>query len=335
MVGIAIVGCGGMARAHAGNLLKIKEARVLALVDPVPERTAAFKAEYFPKAACYKDLNALLKSPPKGLDGVILVTPHTQHHAQAKKALLAGFHVLVEKPMVTDSKQGYDLWRTVKKTGRKLAIAFQAPYSPEFAWIAEQRDSGKLGKMELVNAWLCQGWLGGTRGTWRQQPRLSGGGQMYDSGAHAFNSVMWLVGEPVVEVSCFYDNCGAPVDINGVAVMKFANGTIASMAIGGNCPAFSTDLNISTPKFRVLTNQYGGKLEVTGADRKPFTPKLRKARSPVAGSPQGNFIDAILGRAKLKSTVRHGVMLSVLMDALYESARTRRIVRVKPVPEKL
>ena len=53
------------------------------------------------------------------------------------------------------------------------------------------------------------------------------------SGAHLLNAFMWLMNEPVVEAGCFYDKLGSPVDINGVAIVKFASGALGSITIVG------------------------------------------------------------------------------------------------------
>jgi predicted dehydrogenase len=335
MMKVALVGCGGMATHHAKALVDIKEAEIVALADPVAERTEKFRDEYAPEAKLYDDFDALMASPPGGLDGVVLVTPHTQHYGQSKAALEAGLHVLVEKPMVTDSAHAYDLWRTVEETGKVLAIAFQSPYTPNFGWMARKRDAGELGAIRVVNAWMTQRWLYGTKGSWRQDSSLSGGGMMYDSGAHVFNAVMWLVNDPVVEVGCFYDRCGSPVDINGVAVMKFAGGTFATVAIGGSTPSFVTEIQLMTEEYLVTTDCYGGRLELLDTNRETSEPDVDAPDVPAAGTPQRNFVDAALGTDELRSTVRHGVMLSALMDAMYESADTGELVKVKPVPESL
>ncbi|MDW8262409.1 MAG: Gfo/Idh/MocA family oxidoreductase [Phycisphaerales bacterium] len=334
MVHIALVGCGGMAHWHADKLIKLEEARVVALCDTRPRQTAEFKAKYFPDAAEYPSLEALLEKPPAKLDAVILITPHTLHYPQCLLALDRGLHVLVEKPMVTSSEHAYDLWRRVKQTGRTFAIAFQAPYTPEYQAIAHMRDSGLIGTPQIIAGWLAQGWKQLTTGTWRQDPRLSGGGQMYDSGAHVFNGIMWIMNNPVVEVACFLDNAGTPVDINGVAIMKFANGALGSVAIGGNSPGWDVSITLQSDQMTIKTGPHGGFLEATRGGRKyyPFVPQ---EDHPAAGSPSLNFIRAILGREKLVSPVRFGVLLSVLMDALYESARTGAPVRVKPVPDDL
>lgn len=335
MINLALVGCGGMANWHAQQLQKIKQCKVVALVDTAAAQTKTFREKYFADAAEYESYDAMLAKPPAKLDGVVLVTPHTLHYPQAMAALEKGLHVLVEKPMVTSSEHAYELWRTVHRTGKLLGITFQSPYTPEFGWLAQARDAGKLGKVQLISGWLSQGWLKATAGKWRQDPKLSGGGQMYDSGAHLLNAFMWLMNDPVVEVACFYDRCGSPVDINGVAIIKFQNGAMGSICIGGNCPVFRTEIQIQTDTMLIVTDQYGGKLEMKAANNRTVYPHIEHEEHPAAGTPHLNFIHAILGKEKLRAPVRYGVLLSALMDAMYESADKGRPVKVKPVPAEL
>jgi predicted dehydrogenase len=332
MMHIAIVGCGGMAHWHAQHLQEIPEARVTALCDPRPEQTAEFRKKYFAEAAEYADFEAMLSRPPARLDAVLLVTPHTLHYPQARAALAHGLHVLVEKPMVTSSEHAYDLWRLSRKQQRMLAIAIQAPYTPEYQALARLRDAGELGTPQIIQGWLAQGWKDGTAGSWRQDPALSGGGQMYDSGAHVFNALMWLMNSPVTEVACFNDCCGAPVDINGVVIMKFANGAMGSVAIGGNSPGWDVSITLQTDRMVANTGPHGGYLEMTRGGKK-FYPRVDTEDHPAAGTPTLNFVRALLGREALIAPVRYGVLLSALMDAIYASAGSGAVVQVKPVPD--
>ena len=334
MINFAFVGCGGMANWHATELKKMsEEVRVVALCDTVPAQTKAFRDKYFADAAEYADYDALLGDASKlKLDAAVFVTPHTLHYAQAKAALLAGLHVLVEKPMVTRSEDAYDLWKTVKSTGRQLGITFQAPYTAEYQYLKHLRDTGRWGKVQIIQGWLAQGWLKATANTWRQKPELSGGGQMYDSGAHVLNAMMWLMNEPVVEVSCLYDRCGSPVDINGVAIARFASGALASIAIGGNSPGWNVRISIQTDRLQAITGPHGGFLEIHG-DPELRYPHVPASTVPGAFTPHRNFVSALQGREQLQAPVRYGVLLSALMDALYESGDTGRPVKVKPVPE--
>lgn len=335
MLNFALVGCGGMANWHAQQLQKIDEVKVAALVDVLAPQTCAFKDKYFPDAVQFESYEKLLENPQLKLDAVVLVTPHTMHFAQATAALARGIHVLVEKPMVTRSADAYDLWRAVNGSGKKLGITFQAPYTPEYQCLARMRDAGKLGKISLISGWLSQGWMNSTAGKWRQDPKHSGGGQMYDSGAHVLNAMMWLVNSPVVEVACFYDRCGTPVDINGVAILKFENGAMGSVAIGGSGTAWDTEIRIQTDKLVAKTLPHGGMLEMFGPQGRRIYPAVEPSDHPAGGTPHLNFVNAILGREELVCGVRYGVLLSALMDALYEAADGHTLVTVRPVPPEL
>jgi predicted dehydrogenase len=146
--------------------------------------------------------------------------------------------------------------------------------------------------------------------------------------------MMWLMNSPVVEVASFFDNCGTPVDINGVVIMKFANGAMGSVSIGGNSPGWDVSITLQTDEMVIKTGPHGGLLDMT-RDGRRFYPQVDIDPHPAGGTPALNFVRAIEGREKVIATVRHGVLLSALMDAIYESGRTRSVVQVKPVPEEI
>jgi hypothetical protein len=85
----------------------------------------------------------------------------------------------------------------------------------------------------------------------------------------------------------------------------------------------------------VLTDQYASKLELIAAEGRRIYPQIPDDDHPAAGTPHLNFINSLLGREALRAPVRYGVLLSALMDALYESADKKRPVQVKPVPAEL
>ena len=332
MIRLALIGCGNMAKSHSEELIKSPDVEVVALVDPIASRTADFRKRFFPKAKEFGAMESLLADRRIKLDAVSIITPHNLHLRQAKMALEHGLHVLVEKPMVTNSRDARELWQAVKSSGKILAIAHQAPYTEEFAHLAHLRDSGELGKVQSIAGWVSQNWLKNTANTWRQDPAQSGGGQMFDTGAHLFNAIMWIMNDPVVEAACFYDRCSSPVDINGVAIARFKNGALANFTIGGNCPGWHTEIQIQTDRFLILTDQYGKKLEISGPDGKKMDGPVKRD-GPISTTPNQNFINAILGREPVRAGVRYGVLLTALMDALYESADHQRVVRIEPVPE--
>ncbi|MCC2672879.1 MAG: oxidoreductase domain protein, partial [Armatimonadetes bacterium] len=259
-VRVAILGCGGMAGAHARRLKPNPDVQVVALCDVSDDCLQAYIAknlgDYEPQPATFTD-PAQMYAEAKP-DAVVIVTPHTLHFEHGMQALEAGCHVLMEKPMVTDAEQAQALARKVEESGKVFVIGYNTPCTPEFAYLRELIRSGELGKLETVTGWLTQDWRRLTAGTWRQQPELSGGGQMYDSGAHLFNSLVWLVEQPVSQVLAFVDNVETPVDINGTVNIRFGNGVLATVTIVGNCPSASAGMYLSFDGGRVEVDGWSG-----------------------------------------------------------------------------
>ena len=122
------------------------------------------------------------------LDAVMIVTPHAFHFAQATAALEAGLDVLLEKPMVMDAIEAVELIRTRDRTGRLLVVGFQGSLSPHVRAAAAMLRAGELGAILNMNALVWQDWHYWSQGTWRENPVLSGGGFMFDTGAHMLNT---------------------------------------------------------------------------------------------------------------------------------------------------
>ena len=226
--------------------------------------------------------------------------------------------------MVTDSEQAHRLAAEVEKRRKVFVIGYNTPCTPPFRYLRQLIRNKELGKLETVTGWLTQNWKKGTTGTWRQDPALSGGGQMYDSGAHLFNSLVWTVEQPISEVFAFVDNLGTPVDINGTVNIRFADGTLATITIVGNCPSDGAGMYLTFEEGRVDIDGWSGswiKVHRRGGEMK-YPPITGKAETP-----DDNFINAILGRDEPRTSPANGIIQSELMDAIYESAHTRQIAR--------
>lgn len=320
---VALLGTGGIARKHVPSFTGCDDAEIVAGCDVSKPVVEAFWQRALGDAVAhppsFDDAEEMYaKAQP---NAVVICTPHTLHFEQGMRALKAGCHVLMEKPMVTSAEHAYQIADQVAATGRVFCIAYNTPCSPEFAYLRELIRHQTLGRLEMVNGYLSQGWLKGTAGSWRQDPALSGGGQAYDSGAHPLCSLTWSVESEVDEVFAYVDNCGAPVDINSVFNVKFTNGVMASMAISGNCPSNGSHMVFIFDGGRVEVDPWGASwINVfQGRERVKYPPITGKPTSPA-----DNFLDAILGRDKPRTSPANGIVHSQLMDAIYESARTGR-----------
>jgi predicted dehydrogenase len=317
----AFLGTGGIAGKHANTLFKHAEVQIVAGCDVSDAAVNGFLDRVLPKdaprPAVFTDAAQMYAQAKP--DAVVICTPHTLHFDQGIQALNAGCHVLMEKPMVTSVDHAYQLADKVKQVGKIFAVAYNTPCTPEFNYLRNCIRTNRLGKLQLVCGYISQNWRNLTIGLWRQKPELSGGGMAYDSGAHLLNSVVWAVESPVASVFAQIDNCNTPVDINSALNIRFQNGVMAALAIGGNTSMGGTFCTFMFEQGRIDIDGWSGTwMQVYENERQIKYP-------PVPGEPTdpaANFIDAILGRAEPCTTPRNGIQHSELMDAIYQSART-------------
>jgi predicted dehydrogenase len=258
-------------------------------------------------------------------DAVIIATPHTAHFEQGMQALTAGCHVLMEKPMVTSAAQAHALAEKVRGSGKVFIIGYNTPCTPHFLYVRDVIRKQTFGKLEMVSGYLAQNWLRYTGGTWRQNPDLSGGGEVYDSGAHLLNSLCWSVESNVQEVFAWLDRKGLAVDVNSCIGVRFENGVTASLIINGNCPVDHGALSFFFENGKIDVDGWYAKWIRCWHGQHEVQPDL----SGGATVPSDNFIDAILGRDEPRTSPANGIVHSELVDAVYESARTGLPARPK------
>jgi predicted dehydrogenase len=324
-VRIGLIGCGSMARHH-GRIFtqQVPEVEIAALVDPSAANLARFVSEIFPGGDApptFDNYQTMLAEVP--LDGVMIISPHSYHFQQAMDSISAGMHVLVEKPMVIRTEDAQTLIAYAQEKNRVVSVAFPGPFTCEFQYIRNLIASGELGEVYLINGICSQPTLNAIRGTWRIQHALAGGGNLYDSGAHMFNAMLYLTGLSVTEVFAFVDNKGEDVDVISSLALRFSSGALGSAVVSAASTVFEQGIYIHGTKGSVKTSIYGGSMEVwLGPD------KVKYPVMPEVTSLQQNFVDCIKGRATTSSPAILGLRQARLMDAIYESAAKGALVSV-------
>jgi len=328
-VRFGIIGCGGFAGWHAKRISEgVPELECVGLADIVPEKAEKMGEAYFGgKPAVFTDYRKMLNAVKP--EGVIVSPPHTLHYPMARDVIASGAHVLVDKPMVTSSEDAKRLVRQAKRRKRVLGIAIQGTYTDTFAYARQLLTDGTMGKLQLVTGMLSQDWMEFTKGTWRQDPKQSGGGQLYDSSCHMLSAMLYLVNSRVTEAFCWADSKGRKVDVNAVGVIRFANGCMATATSGGNCASWKSLLILQGEKARMEISPHGGEFLVTGRGfKEPITAVPKGWKVPTV-TPAKNFADAIRGKAEVRCGGWLGILLAELMDALYASVKSGKAVRPK------
>lgn len=314
-----VIGTGGMAQGHIERLLKMPEVEVAAFADISDkslERTRSKHGEAVADVPTFHNYREMLDKA--NLGALLIATPHTLHYQMAVDSLDAGAHVLLEKPMVNTVSDAHALLKKIDQAGLVVGLAYQRHGLPHFRYIKEKIASGEFGAVQFINALQQQGWAKGTVGSWRQDPALSGGGQINDSGSHLLDIVLWTTGLAPEKVAAFMDPRGTPVDINSALSIKFTSGAQGNISVVGDAAGWYEDITIwcDSGSFYVRND---GSFRVQGTDGKTFTPA--DADMPGGSDVDTNFVQTILGNQEIAAAPINGLRTIELTEAAWESAK--------------
>lgn len=319
----AMIGVGGMARHHIRQMLKQgATTEIVACCETSPEQYKA-AATIFREAGLepppnQPDLARLLKQHE--LDAAFIVTPHAAHFAQTKTCLEAGIDVLLEKPMVMNGTEAKALIEVRDRTGKLLVVAFPGSLSPQIRKAGQILRGGKAGRLLSISATVWQDWGPGTVGSWRQVPEISGGGFLFDTGAHMLNTVVDLAGEEFSEVAAFLDNNHRPVETLGVVIGRLASGGMVTLhGCGEAIPSCNSNVYVFTSAVILRTGIWGEMLEMQKSGERKF----RKVRVPASLGVWEQFLDVRAGKMENPCPPEVGLRMARLYDAIRASAAQR------------
>jgi UDP-N-acetylglucosamine 3-dehydrogenase len=153
-LGVAVIGTGQWGKNHARVYKELSSTELIAVCDVNAERAKAMAKQYGVKA--YSDSAEMLKD--KSIQAVNVCTWSTILAQEAMKALRAGKHVLVEKPMATTPEQAEQLVLTAKENGLHLTVGFLMRFIPGLQLIRQSVEDKKIGELVCATAKRVSQW---------------------------------------------------------------------------------------------------------------------------------------------------------------------------------
>ena len=331
---LGIVGVGGLGWLQAKTFSDIDGVSLVCAADVSAQARRLFEAEFGLPA--YDHYRALLAEHAADLDAVSIVTPHTLHHEQAMACLRRDLHVLVEKPMVTDVGQAVELVETAADRDLVLQVGYQRHFDPAFRELRRVLGTGRIGEIHAVNCHLGQDWIELHRDTWRANPALSGGGQLYDTGSHLLDALLWTTGAEADRVSADIEYAEPRVDVNSAISLRLLDDgrpITAGITISGDGVDVSptegyffwgTEGRASYTGDRITVSEKGAvtyRTEV--ADDTGFQTLNREKLA--------NFADSIEGTAEQAVPGEVGLRVTALTEAIYRADETGTRTSVQSV----
>ena len=185
-IGVAVIGAGFWGRNHARAYRETESTNLIAVCDVDPNRAKNVANQFGVKA--YTNSTQMLKN--EEIEAVSVCTWSTILAKEALKALNMGKHVLVEKPMATNTKQAYKLIETAQSNGLKLTVGFLMRFIPGLQDIRKAVESKSIGELVCATAKRVSQW----------PERIGDVGVIKDTAIHDIDVMRYITEEDPIAV---------------------------------------------------------------------------------------------------------------------------------------
>lgn len=248
-VRIALIGTGKMGRAHSvgyhlsrGVLGTRPQPALVVACGREGERTRDF-AERFGWQEATSDWESVIERPD--VDAVDVCAPNDLHAAIAVRALQAGKHVLVEKPLGRTVAEAEQLVAEANRhSGRVAMVVFNYRFVPAVSFLRSILADGSLGEVRQVTLRFFQDWLARpVARSWRLDPMRAGSGVLGDLGVHCFDLVNALAGKiRAVNAVVRRDSLGGNLDDSAHVLFELHGGGSGVVEVSRTRVGYQTDL---------------------------------------------------------------------------------------------
>lgn len=330
---IGLIGLGQKAHIHLDTTASIDGVEVIAGADVARPARDQFESEF--TGDVYERYEAMLDE--QTFDAVLISTPHTLHYEHAMACVERGNSVFIEKPMVTNVADAVRLVDAVDERGEVLQVGYQRHFDPAYREVKRVLDDGQLGEINLVSGHLAHGWLESKdEGSWRLNPELAGGGQLYDSGSHLLDLLLWLTDATPESVAATMDYGGTDVDVNTALAISLDRGgesVTASLSVGGNTTGLVIDTTIhGTDGYLQYDN--GDTIAVSASGRESDSIHVGDLDRSVNDNMLRSFFECVKNGDEPEVSAEHGLWITALTEAARIAADRDETVEVPTLIER-
>ena len=343
-IGYAVLGL-GVGKIHVENALNYDKCELIAVCDLVQEKVKAV-TDAHPEVTGYLDFEDLIKD--KRVDIISICLPSAMHAEYAIRAMEAGKHVLIEKPMDIVPEAVLKIEQARQRTGMKVGGIYQNRNNAVMKPLKAAIDSGKMGKIFLGTfavKWLREKSYYEGDLSWHGTWAVDGGGSLINQAVHTLDIMQWLMGKPVSVTSRMsINNHNIESEDLTASIFTFENGATATFVSSTCCyPGLSTDIQVYGTKGSVEIDGDSLKLwKIEGEDECDEEDMLdrygrgnRVACAYEPGTKYGHatqvedMVDAVIEDRDPQIMPMEAIKAVKLIEAVYTSARTGKTVMIE------
>jgi len=289
-------------------ILAEPRSRLAGIVTRNPEKASAYGVPGWMNlddALTHSDANA-----------VYVATPVFLHAPQTLACLRSGKHVLCEKPMALDFAEASSMQTAAEQTGRLLGIAYYRRMYPKVNRALELIAAGAIGRVVFAEA-TSHDWLdaNGAR-SWLTDPKLAGGGPLYDIASHRIDLMNYLFGKPV-RATGHLSTLVHPIAVedNATVLIEYENGVRAVVDVRWHSRVPRDEFRIRGTDGEIDLTPLNGPL-LTYPGGQEHLPPHENLHYPCVQ----NFVGALLDRAPLRSSGLSGLSTAWITEQALRAA---------------
>ena len=312
-IGVAVVGTGFWGKNHARVYKELAETELIAICDIDPQRAKAVANQFGAKP--YTSAAKMLKN--KDIEAVSICTWSTALAKEATKAVEAGRHVLVEKPMAANVKQAENLLNKAEKEGVHLTVGFLMRFIPGLQHIKKAVQNKTIGELVCATAKRVSQW----------PERIGDVGVVKDTAIHDIDVMLHLFNEDPIAV---YAKTGTMRHIRfedyAQIMLTFKDGKSAFIESNWLTP-YKTRILIATGSEAIMTLDYITQ-EVTVENAKETMKPRYLMQEPLKLELQ-HFANCITKKDKPLITGLDGLKALRIAESALKSSATGRIIKLE------
>lgn len=285
----------------------------------------------------------------RNLDGLVIGTTPNVHYTQAKAALEAGLHVLIEKPMTLRVDEARELVELAAAKDLQFVISCPWHYTRHGIEARRRIMDGELGTVRQISILMTnfvEDFIRGTSTTDTHSgesymepnkssysdPAIAGGGQIYTQVSHVAAYLTYLTGQRPARVFAEFDNAGAACDLFNALTLRMEGGAIVNLGSVG--APMQTERQYEVRVFgddgMLFLELWKGTLSFHNRAKETHTADpLAEDEIYPHEAPARNLVDAMLGREENRSPATLGLAAMEVIEAACQSADAARAVAIR------
>jgi predicted dehydrogenase len=222
---VILIGHGGISKSYVSAFSKNEKADIFGVVGRDNKRVKEFawKNDIQIFGTDVKEVNERAKAT-----AAVICTPNANHYEGVLTASQLGLHCLCEKPLHISVEKQQEMIYSCQEHNVKLAVSYMRRFIPHLRFIKELIDSGKLGRITVVDVMIKHFRDKKYYESWHGTNEIDGGGPFMQQGSHIIDLALWLCGgfKEVIDSKRFQVYHEIETEDHGYAIVHYNNGAI-------------------------------------------------------------------------------------------------------------